>query len=571
MLHIYENAETVLVWLGEHTEHSELVLRCLDLIEQTTSEPSVKAIERLKLCDIHQCHLTEGLQDLSGRSWYRRMWVKQELYAAKATIVVCGDMKLKWSQFWKIRGLAKFVESEWTYKGGPSDQTSLQRAFEALLREVPIPKEDGICGRKAQDVCDILTGAVESQCSDPRDRVYGILGIAAIPTIPTAEAAINGKEDVNGLTVDYQKSTADVYIDLMEHLLKNDRSLSLMYRRTITTNFAAHIRLPSWAFNWSDATIRSVWTRTDMRLATAAHALDIQPQSFEGRNAMRRRDEHRALSLRGNAIGTVVGDHTNTHCTKPSWWHIKLNTGERSTTDQESSSQNIKPGDCKPTPATIQEEYIQVMKQALRKGDPHRTCYCTKCVPKQRRPLMLGFDDDLPNYKIVNIKMRTGPKWPDFFEEQSLFWYMFHLSGDLLYGQTPTERQKILYVRKAYHLYCEPGFYTPKLFPFRPSINGVESLWWVPETTLPGDLLVFAQGGELPFVIRANALPHEYVLIGPAMLVSWPGKRSLPYWQHFQRDLDVDGLQSEAEMFLSIRKWLLAKQDPTDEEIFNLI
>jgi hypothetical protein len=117
-----------------------------------------------------------------------------------------------------------------------------------------------------------------------------------------------------------------------------------------------------------------------------------------------------------------------------------------------------------------------------------------------------------------------------------------------------------------------PGHYMPTSFPFKTSMHGVESPWWVPETAMPDDLVIFASGSELPLVVRPSAVVDEHTFVGPAMLRSWPGERFVPgdsqgYNLPFQSGVR---LRNEAEMFLRIKEWLIAKREPADEEVFNL-
>ena len=467
MLQIYQKAERVLVWLGEYAEQSELVLRCLDLIEPSSPKPQTvrnrkndpyNQIARLRLCDIHHRDLREGLQDLSQRAWYRRVWVKQEVWAAQAILVHCGGTILKWTQFWKIRGLAKFVDEDRAPETRAEGQETLQHTFEMLLGGVISRNKDIESERESERVyyiCDLLTEAVESECSDPRDRIYGLLGMASIPVM---DGKATLKDDTCGMTVDYGKSIADVYIDLMEYLLKHNLSLEVMYRRMIRTTFAADLQLPSWVIDWSGPTMLAPWTEMLKPLRMTMQHLHIKPEYIDPSKALQTHGQCRILSLHGHAVGIVAGPVLETHCTK-------------------GNLANTNP----------------------RKRDPRLSCYCQKCSRERPFPLMIGgfmigesiIRDRLPHDKMAIVQMRTGHKWPNFAEDQSQFWYDFHLKADPMSSKFSriyhSEPEDCRPSNRGFEDW-EPGYYTPKSFPFKPAKDSVQSLWWVPETTMIGIL-----------------------------------------------------------------------------------
>ncbi|KAJ5651559.1 uncharacterized protein N7484_005282 [Penicillium longicatenatum] len=82
MAKIYSNAARVVVWLGQASNHSDMTL---EAIRVAASEGSSS-----------QCHasLREGMDELLGRSWFRRIWVLQEVAAARQVRLHCGFVEL---------------------------------------------------------------------------------------------------------------------------------------------------------------------------------------------------------------------------------------------------------------------------------------------------------------------------------------------------------------------------------------------------------------------------------------------------------------------------------------------
>jgi hypothetical protein len=76
MLDIYCKADHVHVWLGSCGKNTGLALSFLSAAKNNI-EPHVTK------CSKCLYRLLEGIEDVFRRSWFRRTWVKQEIYAAK--------------------------------------------------------------------------------------------------------------------------------------------------------------------------------------------------------------------------------------------------------------------------------------------------------------------------------------------------------------------------------------------------------------------------------------------------------------------------------------------------------
>ena len=299
----------------------------------------------------------------------------------------CGDTMMEWNQFWKIKCLAKFAENDRLDKNKHGDQQSLQKVFKALLEGLSMDEHVKSNGQ-APEIYDLLTRAVESECSDPRDRIYGLLGMTSVSV---AEAAQNFKDGVKGLTVDYTRSTLDVYIDLMEQLITHDQSLEVVYRDTKPTTFAADLELPSWAIDWSAPTAPSTWTQMLPLWKACRTRLDVGPEYLNGRKAIQRRSDRRILGLRGYAVGIVVGNITETRCRKLRLWNSKLAFERPFGSDQESLDSEIDSVDTESIQTGTWERHIvfngQVSQRppawkVSKKKDPRRSCHCIK-VPAE--------------------------------------------------------------------------------------------------------------------------------------------------------------------------------------------
>lgn len=200
--------------------------------------------------------MLKGLEDLSLRRWYKRIWVRQEVWAAKTLLVRCGDNLTTWSEFWNIRGLARCVENE-AWNGLEVMRNYLAHDFDVLLagfrgfHGAEQTSEDEPRKRKL-NILDLIMQTAGCGYSNPRDRIYALLGIST--TTSTLSTSKQHRKD--SLPVDYQKSQAEVFVDLTIFLLDHGEVFdpkSLRSTLCLDAIFGTEIdghQLPSWAIDW---------------------------------------------------------------------------------------------------------------------------------------------------------------------------------------------------------------------------------------------------------------------------------------------------------------------------------
>jgi hypothetical protein len=93
MAHIYGNATSVCIWLGEHYDNSKLAL---DFIATTVSDLGV--IEEITTTTKFSEEWT-ALGALMNRPWFDRRWIVQEISHAKLATVHCGEDSVSWTDF----------------------------------------------------------------------------------------------------------------------------------------------------------------------------------------------------------------------------------------------------------------------------------------------------------------------------------------------------------------------------------------------------------------------------------------------------------------------------------------
>lgn len=144
---IYANAFMVSVWLGP-------------VGLQSDPESSVLTTNENKIGWKAQC------LDLANRTYWTRYWVIQEFLLAKKIELFCGEDRLKWSLI-RDRVWGEIMLQD----NGPTPKQMYQGN-----RMLPFIRPRHL-SRPADSLYNLLITHCDSQCKDPRDRVFALLGI----------------------------------------------------------------------------------------------------------------------------------------------------------------------------------------------------------------------------------------------------------------------------------------------------------------------------------------------------------------------------------------------------------
>lgn len=243
MPRIYKSAVRTFAYVGEASGGSESVLR--NLAEGIWTPP----------------HL---LGSFFARPYFSRVWVVQEVALSKSVTMMCGDTAVEWTGFMQGEYLRQLYTS------------SYYETFPMLFR----------LGRQhhlgAATLLDTLLLGRSCNASDPRDKVFGLLGIVS--------------EDSRPL-VDYSLSTAEVYTQTAMHLLEvQEWGLDVIIGNICHRSDEARAqtpRLPSWVPDWSQCGSTLL-----QRVPEVLPFLKYQDPIFEY-------NEESGLFLKGRILGTL--------------------------------------------------------------------------------------------------------------------------------------------------------------------------------------------------------------------------------------------------------------------------
>lgn len=230
MKDLYKLAYRILIWLGPESINCQLALSTLGYLgcqlEYTKNgfracSPSAAHpdwyLSHTKLP--YDNDTWQSILDLVNRPWFERLWVTQEVQLANPRATMhCGYDQIPWSQF--RRALNCLAEKE--NLPLPELRYRLDR-IRSLGRYLV-----------GQPLQILLNDCQTRLCSDPRDKVYGLLGLAPANAVEKIKPK-------------YSSPVSQVYMETSLVLLDQTKRLSFLYCGCEGSTDT----MPSWVPDWS--------------------------------------------------------------------------------------------------------------------------------------------------------------------------------------------------------------------------------------------------------------------------------------------------------------------------------
>ncbi|KAG5791298.1 hypothetical protein H9Q69_009663 [Fusarium xylarioides] len=178
MAEIYKKADKVIVWLGYLSGNATQLKSAITMLEaQAAQLPGIprrwpredprwksqwRQIEA-NLGPLCRDKLVDGLRSFMEKPWFSRVWILQEVANAKTTIVTCnlGDIA-----GWIFGLLPHAMDVEVTEQ------------CQAVLDIMPHPSTPSATRKETRNLSNLLWKFRGCKATDPRDRVYALLGMA---------------------------------------------------------------------------------------------------------------------------------------------------------------------------------------------------------------------------------------------------------------------------------------------------------------------------------------------------------------------------------------------------------
>ena len=228
---IYERADAVTVWLGPAMEGCESTFECITSCGEANSlDPLLKS----DTVDISVSMRIRTLMHILQASWWQRVWILQEAYWANRALTFCGTHFTSLHDLLQVNYLFMTL---WQETAVTELRSSIGREMTEALGQVIFKWPRVLCALFRERDADgrvpttrILALASECLASDPRDKIYGTLGLW-----PHAI-----------LQPDYALSTAEVYANAAHAVMLNSESFAIWTQCQLHED----LEVPSWAVDW---------------------------------------------------------------------------------------------------------------------------------------------------------------------------------------------------------------------------------------------------------------------------------------------------------------------------------
>ncbi|MCJ1280633.1 hypothetical protein MMC21_008462, partial [Puttea exsequens] len=279
MREIYAHSDHTLIWLGPSMERTQMAFqeivslskswheRCESLqripVKGKEDIESYAQILKREVIEKYQSPAWRALQHLLSRSWFERVWVRQEFCASGQVLVQCGDDCIPWTHLMDIRTL--FMQHIACANQATGDDPisaseivkSMYGATQTLynLGEMSIEYRSRDTGTELPSLVYILSQLRSTRATDPRDKVYAALGLA--------------REDER-IPVDYRLSPEAVYTQTAQKSMQSTKTFNMLaycnYPPSMDT-------LPTWVADWTDGSCsrREVLPATGVRRYIRKH------------------------------------------------------------------------------------------------------------------------------------------------------------------------------------------------------------------------------------------------------------------------------------------------------------
>ncbi|OCL08294.1 hypothetical protein AOQ84DRAFT_376930 [Glonium stellatum] len=288
---IYKKASKVIVWLGRADPDPSDTETAIDLLSNLASIPPVdlKSIHRSMIYHSHFYEL-QGLKMPSKkawiclskffhRRWFRRIWIKQEIILAQEILVLCGEWLISWKHIVAVsrfladtqwnRTLVEIMKGKGVNMCAREDQHSGSSFPEHHWARTPAQMD--LLRESVQNGVALYSDAIlqdfrGAEASDPRDVIYGILGILQDTKVT--------KCGIEWIMPDYNVEIKDLFLEVARRMVEHSKNLTLLhYLGPSPENRMPG--LPSWIPDWTLPSGFSVSRTSPWRKVCHARNLSI--------------------------------------------------------------------------------------------------------------------------------------------------------------------------------------------------------------------------------------------------------------------------------------------------------
>jgi hypothetical protein len=256
MRDIYSKAEGVIMWVGEESKDSTLALSSIEewgsasiryyetLFEQLPHQGSAIEENNFKKLEFVLSQIDDpfeytkvfALSDLFQRQYWKRVWIIQEVALSQKARLICGKVEI---DFWIVRH-AFYTWRDMEYSLIGIANQNLFSTFWLGLQYSPIPLTAMLAKQEGISLLGLVQRSGYALASDPRDKIYGLLGLIPSEKIP--------------FLPDYNLVPRRVYTDfVISCIQESGQLLAICLRQPAPPDLQTVPGLPSWVPDIADA------------------------------------------------------------------------------------------------------------------------------------------------------------------------------------------------------------------------------------------------------------------------------------------------------------------------------
>ena len=317
---IYAQATTVYAWVGTKCEEVELAWPFLQSVHDRysaetgqTLEDSAQNILKRFSTGSSRAQL-EHVQELLIREYWSRLWIVQELSAAKTTVVICGHLQLAWPAVmtWvRIRLLSDLrAQRNRLARITTGKPLNWENARLYAIEQIALVLDRPLSATKSLLV--LLECTRTFKTSEPKDKIYAVLGLHSL---------LGGHDRRKEFPVKYGDTIGQVLVELVNFAFNVSHNLS----------FLSHVRMsrdrskwtpgvPTWAPDWTQPRYFHALTLADTVHETSGIVADLfSATKGIDSNEIRFRIQNQKLALRGFKISVIQRLSTTSRSTEAAW------------------------------------------------------------------------------------------------------------------------------------------------------------------------------------------------------------------------------------------------------------
>lgn len=326
---VFAQARSVLIWLRESVESDRLAFDLFKIAQGIVgsrdwriTEDEVKRFSRIISSHRFQQNTWIAVDDVFKCTWFKRIWVLQELVVAHDPLVTCGEYEATWVALSATAyAVSKntITDSKGKVVGMSGDSTNLRFHCRGLYN-MQVARARHF-ENKQPTLYELLRVTYRLVSSEPVDKIYALRGLLK-------------EEEASSLKVDYALEASEVFELATRDLLS--RSTNPFELLGLVSSFPSapiSTSSPSWVPNYWDLTT----TYTYNFILANAYRASGQTRSqisFTGSN-------QKILCLGGHIVDKV------SHCL--SWKYLEQPIVEESARWYQKCQQYVLQTDCCPT------------------------------------------------------------------------------------------------------------------------------------------------------------------------------------------------------------------------------